>query len=189
MYTRPHVWFALPQVRAKQFLGDDMERSRILGLLMHGDGSFSGQGIVFETLDLSQLPDYTTGGTIHVVVNNQVWGRRVVGVLMTVVWIGLCAGCVLIDGVYVKNNMYNNVVKQQWSNNQGQAAPPINNSPLNLTHIPTPPPYTPNPLPTHHTSPYTSHPSLHSHSPPYTSHTSGGIHHRPQGEPQQPLLY
>ncbi len=58
-----------------------------MGLLMHGDGSFSGQGIVFETLDLSQLPDYTTGGTIHVVVNNQVGSGRD-GVLLDWRWIG-----------------------------------------------------------------------------------------------------
>ena len=39
---------------------------------MHGDGAFAGQGIVYETLDMSGLPDYTVGGTVHVVVNNQV---------------------------------------------------------------------------------------------------------------------
>ena len=48
-------------------------------ILLHGDGAFSGQGIVFETLDMSGLIDYTVGGTIHIVVNNQVghgkgWG-------------------------------------------------------------------------------------------------------------------
>jgi hypothetical protein len=44
-----------------------------MAVLLHGDGAFSGQGIVYETLDMSDLPDYTTGGTIHLVVNNQVW--------------------------------------------------------------------------------------------------------------------
>ena len=60
------------QVRAKQYYSDDSDRSRNLGILLHGDGSFAGQGVVYETLDLSGLPDYTTGGTIHIVVNNQV---------------------------------------------------------------------------------------------------------------------
>jgi 2-oxoglutarate dehydrogenase E1 component len=43
-----------------------------MGVLLHGDGSFAGQGVVYETLHLSALPNYTTGGTIHIVLNNQV---------------------------------------------------------------------------------------------------------------------
>ncbi|XP_047263307.1 2-oxoglutarate dehydrogenase, mitochondrial-like [Capsicum annuum] len=43
-----------------------------MGILLHGEGSFAGQGVVYETLHLSALPNYTTGGTIHIVVNNQV---------------------------------------------------------------------------------------------------------------------
>ncbi|CAK9137940.1 unnamed protein product [Ilex paraguariensis] len=43
-----------------------------MGILIHGDGSFAGPGVVYETLHLSALPNYTTGGTIHIVVNNQV---------------------------------------------------------------------------------------------------------------------
>ena len=62
----------LGKVRAKQYYSDDGDRSRNMGILMHGDGSFSGQGVVYETLDMSALPGYATGGTIHVVVNNQV---------------------------------------------------------------------------------------------------------------------
>jgi len=43
-----------------------------MAILLHGDGAFSGQGIVYETLDMSKLPEYSVGGTLHVVVNNQV---------------------------------------------------------------------------------------------------------------------
>jgi 2-oxoglutarate dehydrogenase E1 component len=62
----------LGKVRAKQYYGDDEQRVKNMPILMHGDGAFAGQGIVYETLDMSGLPDYTVGGTIHVVVNNQV---------------------------------------------------------------------------------------------------------------------
>jgi 2-oxoglutarate dehydrogenase complex dehydrogenase (E1) component-like enzyme len=60
------------KVRAKQYYSDDHDRTRNLGVLLHGDGSFAGQGVVYETLDMSALPDYTVGGAIHIVVNNQV---------------------------------------------------------------------------------------------------------------------
>ena len=61
----------LGKVRAKQYYSDDHERTHNMGILLHGDGSFAGQGVVYETLDMSGLPDYTVGGTIHIVVNNQ----------------------------------------------------------------------------------------------------------------------
>jgi 2-oxoglutarate dehydrogenase E1 component len=65
----------LGKTRAKQFYSDDTERTHSAAVLLHGDGAFSGQGIVFETLDLCGLFDYTVGGTIHLVVNNQVGGH------------------------------------------------------------------------------------------------------------------
>ena len=43
-----------------------------MAILLHGDAAYSGQGVVYETMHLSDLPSYTTGGTIHIVVNNQV---------------------------------------------------------------------------------------------------------------------
>eukprot|EP00887_Chlorella_sp_A99_P003603 scaffold7.g3603.t1 len=64
-------------VRAKQYYSDDFTRRANIPILMHGDGAFAGQargrgsGIVYETLDMSNLPDYTVGGTIHLIVNNQ----------------------------------------------------------------------------------------------------------------------
>jgi 2-oxoglutarate dehydrogenase E1 component len=59
-------------VRAKQgYLGDE-ERRGVVPVLMHGDASFTGQGIVYETLALSELRAFTTGGTIHIIVNNQI---------------------------------------------------------------------------------------------------------------------
>lgn len=45
---------------------------QVMSILVHGDAAFSGQGVVFETMHLSELPAYTTHGTIHIVVNNQI---------------------------------------------------------------------------------------------------------------------
>ncbi|MEE8332467.1 MAG: 2-oxoglutarate dehydrogenase E1 component, partial [Alphaproteobacteria bacterium] len=60
------------RVRAKQRQIGDKERRRVMGILMHGDAAFAGQGLVGETFVLSDVRGYRTGGTIHCVVNNQI---------------------------------------------------------------------------------------------------------------------
>lgn len=60
------------KVRAKQVQKKDESRSRVSSVLLHGDAAFAGQGIVSETLSLSDLHGYTTGGTINVIINNQI---------------------------------------------------------------------------------------------------------------------
>ncbi len=60
------------KVRAKQMQKRDTERSRVMGLLLHGDAAFAGQGVVHEGLEMSELRGFRTGGTIHLIVNNQI---------------------------------------------------------------------------------------------------------------------
>ena len=59
-------------VRARQERRDDSLGERVVPILIHGDAAFAGQGVVMETLQLSQARGYSTGGTLHLVVNNQV---------------------------------------------------------------------------------------------------------------------
>src|SRR3984893_3929282 len=62
----------LGKVRAKQYQRGDGERTQVAGILMHGDAAFAGQGLVAESLELSDLLGFCTGGTIHLIVNNQI---------------------------------------------------------------------------------------------------------------------
>lgn len=60
------------RVRAKQTLSGDHERKKSMSILLHGDAAFCGEGVVFESLMLEGLKAYATGGTIHIIINNQI---------------------------------------------------------------------------------------------------------------------
>lgn len=75
-FNPSHLEFVNPvvegRVRAKQDRRGDLSREHVLPLLIHGDAAMAGQGVVAETLNLSELGAYHTGGTVHVVINNQI---------------------------------------------------------------------------------------------------------------------
>ncbi|XP_021107593.1 2-oxoglutarate dehydrogenase-like, mitochondrial isoform X2 [Heterocephalus glaber] len=60
------------KTKAEQFYRGDAQGRKVMSILVHGDAAFAGQGVVYETFHLSDLPSYTTNGTVHVVVNNQI---------------------------------------------------------------------------------------------------------------------
>jgi len=62
----------LGQTRAKQFFHEDKFRKQVIPVLLHGDAAFAGQGVVAECFAMSGLPGHNTGGTIHIIVNNQI---------------------------------------------------------------------------------------------------------------------
>jgi 2-oxoglutarate dehydrogenase E1 component len=75
-YNPSHLEFINPVIegiaRSKQTFLGDTERSCVIPIQIHGDAAFAGQGVCYETLNLSQLPGYSTGGSLHIVINNQV---------------------------------------------------------------------------------------------------------------------
>ena len=75
-FNPSHLEFVNPvvtgRVRAKQNRMRDADRKHIVPLLIHGDAAFVGQGVVAETLNLTGLDGYSTGGTLHIIVNNQI---------------------------------------------------------------------------------------------------------------------
>ncbi len=65
---------AIGKVRAKQYFSGNKKEDKLkhMPVLLHGDAAFAGQGVVYETIQMSRVPEFAVGGTIHVIVNNQV---------------------------------------------------------------------------------------------------------------------
>lgn len=62
----------LGRARAEQYLMGDTQGEKVVPFIIHGDAAFAGQGVVYETMQMANLINYRVGGTIHVVVNNQI---------------------------------------------------------------------------------------------------------------------
>jgi 2-oxoglutarate dehydrogenase E1 component len=62
------------KARAKQYYGGnrDEDKRNVVPVLLHGDAAFAGQGIVYETMQMARVPDFDVGGTVHVIVDNQI---------------------------------------------------------------------------------------------------------------------
>lgn len=75
-FNPSHLEFVDPvvegSVKARQLRRGDSGRSEVLPILLHGDAAFAGQGVVLETINMSQLLGYDTGGSLHIIINNQV---------------------------------------------------------------------------------------------------------------------
>jgi len=75
-FNPSHLEIANPvvegSVKARQIARDDEVGSRVVPILIHGDAAFAGQGVVMETMQLSHAQGYSTGGTLHIIVNNQI---------------------------------------------------------------------------------------------------------------------
>ncbi|KAG7262741.1 hypothetical protein CRUP_038260, partial [Coryphaenoides rupestris] len=85
------------KTKAEQFYRGDSRGRKVMSILIHGDAAFSGQGVVYETFHLSELPSYTTHGTVHVVVNNQVMVMVVVMVVMVEVMVEVLVMVVVVE--------------------------------------------------------------------------------------------
>jgi 2-oxoglutarate dehydrogenase E1 component len=60
------------KAKSEQFFRDDKKGDKVISMILHGDAAFSGQCVVFETFHLYDFPAYSTHGTVHIVVNNQI---------------------------------------------------------------------------------------------------------------------